>query len=203
MLRLPRRDCACSLLLLVWVSAAEIWCGQLCMCHLFCTYLIVWSVCARVQYLVLCVEYFSTWQASGQPTQDDLSYCCWKEADSAPVPLEPVFLPWFIPSPFLPLWRSCPCDVSSSSPLFSCVLQPPPFLQLVLHSDLGSLESLLTASVLLRDYLALCSWLQSLANSASTHLFNYPSYMLPPAFWFVLFCPRDTCASFQLRLSHL
>lgn len=44
-----------------------------------CSWNLVWTVmyvssllyifdCVRVQYLVLCVEYFSTWQASGQPT---------------------------------------------------------------------------------------------------------------------------------------
>lgn len=129
MLQLPRRDCACSLYSLCgWVQLKFAVDGYVCVI----SFVHIWlsEACVRVQYLVLCVVCFSTWQASGQPTRDDLSYCCWKEADSAPVPLEPVFLPGFIPSPFFTLWRLCPCDVSASSPLFSYVLQPPPFLQL-------------------------------------------------------------------------
>lgn len=67
MLQLPRRDCACSLYSLCgWVQLKFGVDSYVCVI----SFVHIWlsEACVRVQYLVLCVEYFSTWQASGQPT---------------------------------------------------------------------------------------------------------------------------------------
>lgn len=117
-----------------------------------CSWNLVWTVMyvSSLLYIFDCLkrvcEYntlFCVWsilvldKRVGSPLQDDLSYCCWKEADSAPVPLEPVFLPLFYPIPFSPtvtivsLWCFSLLDI-----VFLC---PPTtsFPATVLHSDLG------------------------------------------------------------------
>lgn len=157
-------------------------------CHLFCPYLIVWSVCEyNTSFCTWCILVLD--RRVGSPLTMTRLRAVGRKLDLPPF-----------------LWNLSSSSLVSSHPLFShcdnCVLvmfQPPHccFLASSLSFDWLVLRFWLAGQ--LADCFSLLSWwtnllppsgIQCPANTTCVHLFNHPLYMSSPAFEFVLFLCR-------------